>query len=373
MALLHRLAGQRDPALPLPHPARPAGAGPSGSRRPTHPGPTRTTSRPTPAGPSTRCPRFDTPPVTDLIRLPSHQVVRALVENAALRAAVESLVPRPTEFFKVTVGGGVTLDGWMIRPRDFDSTRTYPLLMYVYGEPAGQTVLDRWRGVSGALVPRCSPIRATWWRAWTTGARRRRAGAPGARSCTGRSGCSRAASRRRPSARSRARAATSIRRGWRSGAGAAAARARCRRCSATPTCTRWGWRWRRCPTSGCTTRSTRSATWGSRRTTRTAYRLASAITFADGLHGQLLLVHGSGDDNVHYQGTERLVNRLVALGKPFDFMVYPNRSHCICEGRGTTLHVYLPADPVSAGAPAGGGALTRGCRGWWRQDTPPRG
>jgi dipeptidyl-peptidase-4 len=70
------------------------------------------------------------------------------------------------------------------------------------------------------------------------------------------------------------------------------------------------------------------------------YRLASPITFADGLHGRLLLVHGSGDDNVHYQGTERLVNRLVTLGKQFDFMAYPNRSHCICEGRGTTLHIY---------------------------------
>jgi dipeptidyl-peptidase-4 len=70
------------------------------------------------------------------------------------------------------------------------------------------------------------------------------------------------------------------------------------------------------------------------------YRLASPITFADGLRGRLLLVHGSGDDNVHYQGSERLVNRLVSQGKQFDFMAYPNRSHCICEGRGTTQHVY---------------------------------
>ncbi|HJQ64822.1 MAG TPA: prolyl oligopeptidase family serine peptidase, partial [Gemmatimonadales bacterium] len=68
--------------------------------------------------------------------------------------------------------------------------------------------------------------------------------------------------------------------------------------------------------------------------------LASPITFADGLRGRLLLVHGSGDDNVHYQGSERLVNRLVTLGKQFDFMAYPNRSHCICEGRGTTQHIY---------------------------------
>ncbi len=52
------------------------------------------------------------------------------------------------------------------------------------------------------------------------------------------------------------------------------------------------------------------------------------------------MVHGSGDDNVHYQGTERLVNKLVSLDKQFDLMVYPNRSHCICEGEGTSLHIY---------------------------------
>jgi len=85
------------------------------------------------------------------------------------------------------------------------------------------------------------------------------------------------------------------------------------------------------------------------------YRQASAINQAEGLRGRLLIVHGSGDDNVHYQGTERLVNRLVRLGKTFDLMAYPNRSHCICEGAGTTLHVYttltryllehLPAGP----------------------------
>jgi dipeptidyl-peptidase-4 len=70
------------------------------------------------------------------------------------------------------------------------------------------------------------------------------------------------------------------------------------------------------------------------------YRLGSPITHAQGLRGELLLVHGSGDDNVHYQGTERLVNRLIELNKKFDLMVYPNRSHCICEGGTTTLHVY---------------------------------
>jgi dipeptidyl-peptidase-4 len=70
------------------------------------------------------------------------------------------------------------------------------------------------------------------------------------------------------------------------------------------------------------------------------YRVGSPINFAQGLKGKLLIVHGSGDDNVHYQGTERLVNKLVELGKPFDVMVYPNRTHAISEGPGTTEHIY---------------------------------
>jgi dipeptidyl-peptidase-4 len=69
------------------------------------------------------------------------------------------------------------------------------------------------------------------------------------------------------------------------------------------------------------------------------YRRASSINFADRLEGKLLLIHGSGDDNVHYQGTERLINKLVELGKPFDMMVYPNRTHAIDEGSGTTPHL----------------------------------
>jgi dipeptidyl-peptidase-4 len=70
------------------------------------------------------------------------------------------------------------------------------------------------------------------------------------------------------------------------------------------------------------------------------YKIGSPINFAKGLKGKLLLVHGTGDDNVHVQGTERLVNRLVELGKPFDLMLYPNRTHAIAEGPGTTAHVY---------------------------------
>jgi len=93
-----------------------------------------------------------------------------------------------------------------------------------------------------------------------------------------------------------------------------------------------------------------------------AYYDASAINFAAGLKGDLLLVHGSGDDNVHYQGTEQLINALVAAGKQFSMMEYPNRTHGIFEGTGTTTHLcnlltkyvkeHLPAGPQTRAAAA---------------------
>jgi dipeptidyl-peptidase-4 len=70
------------------------------------------------------------------------------------------------------------------------------------------------------------------------------------------------------------------------------------------------------------------------------YKAGTPINFAEGLSGALLLVHGSSDDNVHYQGSELLVNRLVELGKPFDFMTYPGRTHALVEGPGTAFHLY---------------------------------
>jgi len=66
----------------------------------------------------------------------------------------------------------------------------------------------------------------------------------------------------------------------------------------------------------------------------------SPITYAKNLQGNLLLIHGTGDDNVHYQNSEALINELIAQNKQFDFMAYPNRSHGISEGVGTRLHLY---------------------------------
>ena len=56
------------------------------------------------------------------------------------------MLKRPTEFFTVEIGGGVSLDGWMLKPSDFDRVAAYPVIVFVYGEPASQTVVDRWGG-----------------------------------------------------------------------------------------------------------------------------------------------------------------------------------------------------------------------------------
>ena len=70
------------------------------------------------------------------------------------------------------------------------------------------------------------------------------------------------------------------------------------------------------------------------------FKQGSPITFAHRLKGNLLLVHGTGDDNVHYQNCEALVNELIRHNKHFSMMAYPNRSHSIKEGENTRFHLY---------------------------------
>ena len=146
--LLHGVARQRDPALPLPLAGSTARASRSGSRRATSPG--YHTYKISPDGrwafhtllvvrhAARGRPR---PPAR------STRSVRTLVENRRLSATRWRGSRRgPAEFVKVDAGGGLELDGWIMKPPGFDSTKRYPVLFHVYGEPAGQTVLDQWDG-----------------------------------------------------------------------------------------------------------------------------------------------------------------------------------------------------------------------------------
>jgi dipeptidyl-peptidase-4 len=89
---------------------------------------------------------FGTPPIVELVSLPEHRVVRTLVKNERLRSVVSHLRRGPAGFVKVGAGSGLQLDGWVMKPADFDSTKRYPVFFHVYGEPASQTALDIWGG-----------------------------------------------------------------------------------------------------------------------------------------------------------------------------------------------------------------------------------
>ena len=73
--------------------------------------------------------------------------------------------------------------------------------------------------------------------------------------------------------------------------------------------------------------------------TKEDYIRGSPVPSAKNLRGNLLYIHGTGDDNVHYQNAEMLLNELIKYNKQFQFMSYPNRTHSISEGEGTTKHL----------------------------------
>ena len=283
--------------------------------------------------------RIDVPPATELVSLPEHRTVRTLVDNAALKAKLAAQGNRPTEFFKVEVGEGVTLDGWMMKPRDFDPARRYPLLVFVYGEPASQTVVDRWLGnrmlfhhalandgfIVASVDNRGTPApKGTAWRKVIYG------------TIGDISSKEQAAAAQQLLAR---HAYLDPERvaiwGW-SGGGSNTLNAMFR----FPDVFKVGVSVAPVPDQRLYDTIYQERYMGLPQDNVEGYRIGSPINFAEGLKGRLLIIHGSGDDNVHYQGTEKLVNRLVSLGKPFDLMVYPNRTHSISEGEGTTLHVY---------------------------------
>ena len=296
---------------------------------------------------------LDRPPVTDLVRLPSHQSVKVLDDNREVAAAVAPLTKPAVEFFQVSIGGGVTLDGWMMKPKGFDPSKKYPLLMYVYGEPAGVEVVDTWKGdrhlfhralTDAGYVVACIDNRGTpapKGRAW----RKSVYGEVGVLATADQTAAVKALLAARPYL-DPARVASW---GW-SGGGSMTLNLLFR----SPDLYKVGMSVAPVPDQTLYDTIYQERYMGLPKDNAEGYRKGSPITYAEGLRGKLLLVHGSGDDNVHFQGTERLINRLVALDKPFDFLVYPNRTHAINEGEGTSLHLHaLLARHLMENLPAG--------------------
>lgn len=277
-------------------------------------------------------------PVTDVVRFPQHSVVRTMFDNKELAERVSKLKPVTHEFFRVRIEDGVELDGWMMKPPGFDATKKYPVLFYVYGEPWGQTVLDSWDGGQGiwhtmlaqqgyivmSVDNRGTP--APRGRAWRKSIYRQM----GIRNSSDQANAARAI------AKWPFVDATRIGIwGW-SGGGSSTLNAMFR----YPDVYKVGMSVAPVPDIRYYDTIYQERYCGLPQDHPDEYKQSSPITFANQLQGQLLLIHGTGDDNVHYQGSEALINALVGANKQFTMMAYPNRSHGIYEGAGTTKHLY---------------------------------
>jgi dipeptidyl-peptidase-4 len=282
---------------------------------------------------------FGEPPRTELVGLPGHKMMRVLVDNSGLRAKLDKLRKGAFEFFRVDIGQGVLLDGWCIKPPDFDPEKKYPLFFYVYGEPGGQTVLDKWGeerylwhlmlAQQGYLVMsvdnRGTP--APRGREW--------------RKCVYRQIGILASADQATATRAiiKSRAYVDPDRvgiwGW-SGGGSMSLNAIFRYPELYHTAMAVAF------ISNQRFYDTiyQERYMGLPEDNEEGYKNGSPITFAHQLEGNLLIIHGTGDDNCHYQSCEALINELIKHNKYFSMMSYPNRTHDIKEGENTRRHLY---------------------------------
>ncbi len=281
---------------------------------------------------------IDSPPVTNLIELPSHKVIRVMEKNQDLRDKLEKLKRPKSEFFRVKIGNGLEVDAYAVLPPHLDPKKKYPLLVYVYGEPAGQTTVNSWRGSGGlwhwmlaqqgyvvmsidnrgTTAPRGNGWRKSIYRQVGILASKDQA----------------AAVKQVLKDRPYLDASQVGVWGW-SGGGSMTLNALFR----YPDLYRVGISIAPVPNQRLYDTIYQERYMGLPKDNAEGYKNGSPITFAKNLKGKLLLVHGTTDDNVHYQGMAKLIDELVANKKQFEMLAYPNRSHSIREGRNTTLHL----------------------------------
>lgn len=269
-----------------------------------------------------------------VISLPDH---KELV--AAKRSAKADPAKSKAEFFQITTQDGVTLDGWVVKPKNFDPTKKYPIVFTVYGEPGSQTVTDNfytgWNSLyigdmaqDGylyvSLENRGTP--APKGREWRKSVYRKIG---------------------QLNIRDQAMGAKALFAKW--------------PYIDTSRVAVWGWSGGGSSTlnllgqypeiyqTGIAIAPVANQLFydniyqerymGLPQENREDFVKGSPLAYAKNLKGNLLLVHGTGDDNVHYQNTEVYINELVKYNKQFQLMSYPNRTHSISEGEGTSLHL----------------------------------
>lgn len=280
---------------------------------------------------------YYTAPLTEWINLPTHKAIK---ETDDINKKINADAKKSTNvsFFKVKTDDGVEMDGWMIKPDNFDENKKYPVVFYVYGEPAATTVNDAFGSANSfiyggnmagdgyihiSLDNRGTP--APKGKAWR-------------KAIYGKIG--------QVNIRDQAMGAKKILEwkfidkdrvavwGW-SGGGSSTLNLMFQ----YPDIYKTGISVAPVTASYLYDNIYTERYMGLPQENKEDYKAGAALTHAKNLQGNLLLIHGTGDDNVHFQNSEKLVNELIKHGKIFTFMPYPNRTHSISEGEGTTGHL----------------------------------
>ncbi|MFC3417561.1 S9 family peptidase [Algoriphagus hitonicola] len=293
-----------------------------------------------------------TRPMGEWISLPDHKSLdegRSIIANLS-----KNQEEKKVEFFKIKTEDGTEMDGWMVKPNDFDPTKKYPVVFYVYTEPWGANVKDTYgvgrnRLYDGDMAAdgyiyisidnRGTP--APKGRAWRKSIYRKIG---------------------RLNIADQAAAAKQILEwdyvdpdrvavwGW-SGGGSATLNLLFQH----PEIYKTGVSIAAVANQLTYDNIYQERYMGLPQENLEDFVAGSPITHAKNLQGNLLYIHGTTDDNVHYANADMLVNELIKHGKIFQFMPYPNRSHSISEGEGTNAHLKkLYTDYLKRHCPPGG-------------------
>ena len=273
---------------------------------------------------------------SEWVAMPAHAPVDEA--KSILKNLKEDPFGKQITFFKVTTEDGIALDGWIAKPKDFDPSKKYPVFFYVYGEPWGCTVFDNARigrnsQFGGNIADQgylyvsvdCRGSQAPRGREWRKSIYRQigrlniRDMAMGAKEVLKWDFCD------------TSRVAVH---GW-SGGGSSTLNLMFQ----YPEIFKTGIAVAAVANQLAYDNAYQERYMGIPAESRVDFIAGSPYTYAKNLKGNLLYIHGTGDDNVHYSNAEKLFNELIRYNKPFQMMAYPMRSHGIFEGEGTSKHL----------------------------------
>ena len=275
-------------------------------------------------------------PTVRLISLPEHKTLKNLIENKTYADKLSKLFLPKVEFTHVKVYGGLDMDVRMIYPYNFNKEEKYPVLFHVYGEPWAQVATDTQIGLWNIMMSqkgfiivdidnRGTPcLKGSLWRKCIYGNL-------GMINVSDQAEAARELLRTHPYLDQNRTAVW----GW-SGGGSMTMNLMFR----YPEIYKTG-----VAVAGVSNQLIYDNIYQERymglpQENKQRFIDGSPVTYAKNLEGNLMIIHGTADDNVHYQSAEMLINELIKHNKKFDMMAYPNRSHGIYEGKNTRRHLY---------------------------------